>query len=179
MRKKLAEKSGVSLVEMLCATIILILLGLLLNTGLQLSLKSYRELRAESETQLLLATAIDALADDLRYARRVETDADGALKSYHSDSYGKDTAITVDDETDQLLAAGKRVLPPGAYGKGAYHIQGLEITYDKDTLLFTVKLEVTAPGSTGAGAKTPEEVVTIRCLNPAMTAPEGEGGTTP
>ena len=102
----------------------------------------------------------------------METDADGALKSYHSDSYGKDTAITVDDETDQLLAAGKRVLPPGAYGKGAYHIQGLEITYDKDTLLFTVKLEVTAPGIPGAG-------VTIRCLNPAMTAPEGEGGTTP
>ena len=34
MRKKLAEKSGVSLVEMLCATIILVLLGLLLNTGL-------------------------------------------------------------------------------------------------------------------------------------------------
>ena len=178
MRKKLAEKSGVSLVEMLCATIILVLLGLLLNTGLQLSLKSYRELRAESETQLLLATAIDALADDLRYARRVETDTGGALKSYLSDSYGKETDIKVDD-TGQLLAAGKRVLPPGAYGKGAYHIEKLEITYDNASLLFTVKLEVTAPGIPGAGAKTPEEGVTIRCLNPAMTAPEGEGGTTP
>ena len=47
MRKKRGDQRGFTLVEMLCATIILVLLGLLLNTGLQLSLKSYRELRAE------------------------------------------------------------------------------------------------------------------------------------
>ena len=183
MRKKLADTGGVSIVEMLCATIILILLGLLLNSGLQLSVKSYRELTAESETQLLLATAIDALADDLRYARKVETESDNTLKTYFSDSYGKDTDIKVGesgDTTGQLLAAGKRVLPPGAYGKGAYQIQNLSITYDKDKQQFTVKMEVIAPKIAGVGAKTPEEGVIIRCLNPAA-APEtpGEGGETP
>lgn len=183
MRKKLADTGGVSIVEMLCATTILILLGLLLNSGLQLSVKSYRELTAESETQLLLATAIDALADDLRYARKVETEPDNTLKSYFSDSYGKDTAITLSssgDTTGQLLAAGKRVLPPGAYGKGAYRIQNLNITYNKDTQQFTIKMEVIAPKIAGVGAKTPDEGVIIRCLNPAA-APEipGEGGETP
>lgn len=185
MRKKLADTGGVSIVEMLCATIILILLGLLLNSGLQLSVKSYRELTAESETQLLLATAIDALADDLRYARKVETvsETDNKLKSYFSDSYGKDTTLTIGADGDtkgQLLAAGQRVLPPGAYGKGAYQIQNLNITYDKDNQLFTVKMEVIAPKIAGVGAKTPDDGVIIRCLNPAA-APEtpGEGEGTP
>lgn len=185
MRKKLRDQGGVSLVEMLCATIILVLLGLLLNTGLQLAVKSYREIIAESETQLLLSTAIDTLADDLRYARDVETEADNSLKSYRSDSYGTNAVFSVVD--GQLMAgppaadstALKKVLPPAAYGKNGgglvdYELSGLSITYLDQK--FVIKLKVTARGLTYITAETPEEGVTVRCLNPEKPA-EGEGET--
>lgn len=189
MRKKLRDQSGVSLVEMLCATIILVLLGLLLNTGLQLAVKSYREIIAESETQLLLSTAIDTLADDLRYARDVETEADNSLKSYRSDSYGTNAAFSVVD--GQLMAgppaadpaagsaALKKVLPPAAYGKSGggladYELSDLSITYLDQQ--FVIKLKVTAKGLTHITAQTPDAGVTVRCLNPEKPA-KGEGET--
>lgn len=185
MRKKLRDQSGVSLVEMLCATIILVLLGLLLNTGLQLAVKSYREIIAESETQLLLSTAIDTLADDLRYARDVETEeGTNSLKSYRSDSYGTNAAISVVD--GQLMAGPpadstkqKKVLPSAAYGKSGggladYELSDLSITYQNRQ--FVIKLKVTAKGLTHITAQTPEAGVTVRCLNPEQPA-KGEGET--
>ena len=169
MRKKLADTGGVSIVEMLCATIILILLGLLLNSGLQLSVKSYRELTAESETQLLLATAIDALADDLRYAEDVEASG-GKLNSYFSDSYGENTTLELNNtENDPnkgkvyANSGGKklRVLPDGAYGlNGRYVVDRMDITYENNC--FTLDLKVKEKDSTISA----ETKLTVRCLNP-------------
>ena len=117
MRKKRGDQRGFTLVEMLCATLILVMLALVTGVGLRLALRSYRAVRAESETQLLLSTALDALADDLRYARDVKTKAgpEGPLlDTYRSDSYGQGAALELDSE-NQLLAGGKRVLPPGMF----------------------------------------------------------------
>ena len=64
MRKKLDSSGGFTLVEMLCAVAILTLLCLMLGTGMQAAMETYREITAESETQLLLNTLVDANADD-------------------------------------------------------------------------------------------------------------------
>ena len=71
MRKKLKSQRGLTLVETLCAVVILILLGLILNAGLQLSVRAYDDMTAETETELLLSTAADALADVLRFAVKI------------------------------------------------------------------------------------------------------------
>ena len=176
MRKKLGSSSGLTMVEMLCAAVILILLGLLLNTGLQMAVNSYHALTVEAETQLLASTLADALADDLRYARKVRTAAETAdggevnkLTAYDSDTYGAGASIEVEEETGQVLAGGLKILPAGAYGNGAYRVETLSITCAADC--FTIKIKV----KEAAGERSAEAGVTVRCLN-GIEIPTG-GGT--
>lgn len=177
MRKKLNSESGLTLVEMLCAVVILILLGLLLNTGLQMAVHSYRSLTALSEAELLLSTAVDAIADDLRYARNV---TDGAGVTYDSDSYGKGVRLDVDPADGQIKAYQgtavdgkrvlKRVLSTGAYG--AYVVDGMKVAIlpkdppaPTDEITFTIELTVKSKDG-NVLAKTPDGGVAVRCLNP-------------
>lgn len=177
MRRKLAGREGLTLVEMLAAVAILVLLALILNTGLQMAVHSYRAMVAQSETELLLSTLADTLADELRYASDVTTSG-GALVSYTSDSFGTDTALRVDTGDGKVYAdssqgAGQRVLPDGAYGSGGrYEVEPVTITYDAP--IFTLSLSVKEKdGSIGAAA-----TIKVRCLNPtdeeAETPPGGE-----
>lgn len=167
MRKKLSSESGLTLVEMLATVVVLILLGLLLNTGLQMAMSTYRAIVAQSEVELLLSTAVDALTDELRYARNV-TDGAGGV-TYDSDSYGNGVRLDVDPTDGQIKAYqgtavdGKRVLSTGAYGlNGAYRVENMKISYTRPN--FTIELTVeTKDGA--VSAQTPDEGVTVRCLN--------------
>ena len=81
MRKKLKDTSGLTMVEMLCAVLILILLVLMINTGIHMAIRNYYSLTSESETDLLLSSLTDSLADKLRYAvvtKETVTDESGA-----------------------------------------------------------------------------------------------------
>lgn len=158
MRRKLRESSGLTLVEMLCAVAVLILLGLMLNTGMQMAVRSYRTMIARSETQLLLFTLADALSDDLRYAQEVETGTGGELLSYQ-DASGGTVSLTVGAD-GQAYAGGKRLLPPGAYGNGAYGVQTMDISFAEGC--FAVKLKV----GQRTGDIQAETALTVRCLNP-------------
>lgn len=164
MREKLRDEQGLTLVEMLCAVAILILLGLMLNTGLQMAVRSYQDITARSEVQLLLSTLSDALADDLRYARDVETEDDGTLLRYSSDSYNSGGQASLEiGGNGQVTAGGKRVLPSGAYGNGAYVVKSMKITYESQAggSFFTVQLKV---GQT-EGEISAETEFTVRCLS--------------
>lgn len=182
MRKKLQRSDGLTMVEMLCAVAILILLGLLLNTGLQMAVKSYHDLTAEAETQLLASTLMDALADELRYARNVttekktidgvETDALSTYDSGYKEAEGTLEGTSTIQITDgKLQINGNRVLPDLAYGKDAYLVEQLEITCANDC--FTIRLKV----KEAAGDISTEAELTVRCLNGIKipTGTEGEG----
>ncbi len=162
MKRKLRSSGGLTLVEMLCAVALLVLLVLMLNTGLEMALRSYRSLTAEAETQLLLSTLADALADDLRYARDVAVDAGGKV------TFNGGEALEV-NAAGQLMSGGRLVLPPGAYGnggyeadgskKGAYKVEEPELSYSGGC--FTIKLEVRQmEGEISAQAE-----FVVRCLN--------------
>lgn len=152
-----------TLMELLAATAILALLGLILNAGLNMALRSYRDVTARSEAELLLSTAVDAVADDLRYARNVEG-VDGVANNftYTSDSFGAGTGL--DAEGGQIRANGKRVLPTGAYGLNgeAYKVEKLAITPHANNT-FTIDMTVVATADESVVAKAN---VTVRCLNP-------------
>lgn len=162
MRRKLKDTGGLTLVETLCAAAILLLLGIMLNTGIQMAVRSNRDITAQAELQLLLSTLSDALADDLRYARDPKTEVDGKL-SYISDSYntGGRAILTVNAD-GQVEAGGKRVLPRGAYGNGAYQVETMDITYAEAEGLFTIELKVKQTD----GAISAETDFTVRCLKP-------------
>lgn len=164
MSKKLRDKQGLTLVEMLCAIAILLLLGLMMNTGMRMAVRSYQDAVAQSEAHLLLSTLSDALADDLRYARDVAAGADGTLLSYSSDSYNSGGRASLEvGESGQVTAGGKRVLPSGAYGNGAYVVKSMQITYKSQAggSFFTVQLKV---GQT-EGEISAETEFTVRCLS--------------
>lgn len=194
MRKKLNNESGLTVVEMLAATAIMLLLALLLGTGTQMAMNTYETIVAQNELELLLSTAVDALADELRYARNVverpatEIGPGEANFKYTSDPYGTGTLLkwnTGDNNDGQLMALsdinadGFRVLSSGAYGLGdAYRKYKLVedstyINYDEGSGVFSVRLtvattetetETTNPDEERKGISASTEV-TISCLN--------------
>lgn len=166
---RMRDSRGFTLVEMLCAVVILILLGLLINTGLNLAMRSYRDVTAQSEAELLLSTLSDALTDELRYARDVKPQGDGSIQ-FHSHRYNYEgldyTEIRV--QGGKLYAGDYQMVPDGAYYHGAYEIpnasdpEGPGLTVEYTDGLFTVELKVTqAEGTISAGTE-----FTVRCLNP-------------
>jgi len=195
MKKKLKENGGFTLVEMLCAVAILVLLCLMLNTGMQMAVRTYREITAESETQLLLNTLVDAIAGELRFAH--EVDGAGEVFTYNGgrslsvNSQGRVVVSSGAGEID-LLPKGKTTDGSGyggAYHGGAYQARQMDgpsaagakpfITYDKDMACFTVNLRVVWRDG-DVSAETPQGGVVIRCLNPpAEKKTETGGGTTP
>lgn len=165
MKRKLKSSRGLSLVETLCAVLILILLGLMVNTGLNMALNSYREITAQAEAELLLSTLADALADDLRYARdvKVETVDGKEVVSYNSDSYNGENghaSFRVDEKTGQLLANDLRVLPEGVYGNGAYRVSDFKLTYADGVFQLVLEIQQ-AEGDISVGTE-----LSVRCLNP-------------
>ncbi len=181
-------ESGLTLVEMLCATALLTLLALILNAGIGLAVRSYRTMVARSETELLLSTAAAALADDLRYARGVEVS--GETFTYTSDSFGKGTALELDsagrivaqtqtpDGPFHLLPVGREgdgTKAGGAYHGSAYQFDDtvFQILYDPGTNTFTIHMKVVWTEDTSVSAETPDEGLCVRCLNPKKTT-EGE-----
>lgn len=95
MRKKLKNEAGLTVIEMLAATIVLVLLALMLNTGLQMAFNTYETMIAKSEVELLLSTAVDTLADELRYARDAYG-ADGSGFNYYIDDDGNGISRKLD-----------------------------------------------------------------------------------
>lgn len=178
MRKKWKSSAGFSVVEMLCAVAVLMLLCLMLNSGLSVAMKTYFDLTAEAETQLLLNSLTNAVAGELRYAYEVSGTGDSTTSPQYNDG------LYLDWSSGQVLVNGggddKELIPKekdsgkgGAYKNGDYQVEKMEITYDKDTSCFTLRLKVAWKDS-GISAETPPEGVAIRCLNPAK-----EEGTTP
>lgn len=178
LREKLKSDRGLTLIEMIVATGILALLGLMLHTGLFMARDSYNNVTEESETQLLLSTLSNLLSNELRYARDVTTTGDGKLEHYTSAVYGANTTLAIDDK-GQLRVNGLLMLSTGAYGNGVYRIDTCEITHKKagnDTNnaagsgdLFDVKLKVT-----GMHKISNEVSFSVRCLNKTSD----EGGNT-
>ena len=165
MRKKLKNTSGLTFVEMLCATAILLLLVLMMSTGMQMALASYRTHTGDAETQLLLNSLTDALADKLRYCV-VTVDTGGTYKSCSVGEVGANAA-------GHVTVGGKELLSAGAYGeKGTdgsrrYQVELLTPLKDachisKSTPVFKIQLKV-KDTQTGISKET---TLTVRCLNP-------------
>lgn len=184
MKKKLREEAGLTMVEMLAAVVILMLLSLMLGTGLQMALNSYQTVIAESEVDLLLSTAVNAIADDLRYARDVDTLEDVTVDgktvcsdfTYKSDSFGDNIRLVLNDSKGgQIMANDMLFLSNGAYGNGGisykeYIVTNMKVTHDENALgeiIFTIYLRVeTTDGK--ISAETPNGGVTVRCMNPPI-----------
>ena len=168
--KKLRASSGLTLIETLAAAVILTLLCLALNSGMNIAVHAYRSVIAESETQLLLSTAADALTQELRYAEPTYIE-DGRLIEYTSAQYGLNAKIEI-EEDGRLAVNGVPILSTGVYKGGAYKLSFVGptggsdggIDYDPNTELFTFTLRAEQEDLAFA-----EQEFTVRCLNGGTT----------
>lgn len=161
--KKIKTQAGVTVVEMLAAVAVMVFLSMMVGTGMNMAMHAYDTVVAQSEVELLLSTAIDALADDLRYAWNVvdETAPDWTAYGYtgvtgfkySSDSYGNEIRLYRDDKGRIAAWTGNSDDPQqvlansdGAYGSNTsykeYSVEGMLIKHNTDNT-FTIHLKVT------------------------------------
>lgn len=167
MIRKLKNSGGVSVVEMLCAVLLLTLLCLMVNTGIQMAVKSYRDVTAESETQLLLNSLADALSDKLRFAVVTVKGSESVCSIGEIKVDANGMVVVEEKNADGTAPTQKHFLPEGAYGNGRYKAETADVacTVTGNVATFTVTLAVKeAAGTIGA-----ETELTVRCLNPVKT----------
>lgn len=110
---KLRDTRGASLTEMLVAVVILGLVTLAVSVGITSALPVYHDSVALSESSVLASTLSQALWDELRYARDVETDGAGNVTAFTSATFGPRAAIG--NEDGQITVSGKPLIGSGAY----------------------------------------------------------------
>lgn len=144
------------MVEMVASALVLSFLSVMLGTGIALAQKSYDDVISNSEVQLLSDTALDAIANEMRFARDIKADKDGNLQSYRSDKYGKDSTIEITE--GKLTVNSRRILPAGAYANGKYQLENLSIKHENS--IFEIKFFIKDRKNSKK-----ENMMQIRCIN--------------
>lgn len=151
-------QKGFSLMEVLAATLVLLLIASALAVGIPASLSTYQQVTATAEATTLLSTLSQSLADELRYAQNIKLQSDlHTLSSFTSAVYGqgiKPVALNgfIQMEHTALLAGEGTIdttnyplLSEAVYTKGLQASIG-DITYAENT--FSLNLAVYLPANT-------------------------------
>jgi len=83
--RKIRDKKGFTLIEMLACVVTLLLIGMIVSTGMNLATMSLRETTFESDSQMLESTLNMYIGDILRHATDVKEDATGV--TFTNDAY--------------------------------------------------------------------------------------------
>ncbi len=139
---KRRANGGFTLVELLCAIIVLLLLASLLTLGVRTAVTAFGRSMAASEAQTLLSTLRTNVSDELRYSGTVKLAADGTPAGFFSRSYGEAAYSGFSaDERGHVLLGGEKLLPDRAYPHGLRAEVKLT-AYDTATGTFTVRITV-------------------------------------
>ena len=137
--KKLRNQNGLTLTEMLCTVIIVLLFSSLVAVGANAAVRSFRISMADSQAQELCSTLTTAISDKLRYCT-VETDA----VFIQGVGYVKGTAeniFTVNSDSGQVYLGENKLLGVYAYPEGL-KVQDFSVKYDGTKRIFTVALQI-------------------------------------
>ena len=136
---KIKSKKGFTLVEMLCAVIVLLLITSLMAVGVQLAVRSLRTLVMDSESQVLCSTIRASVSDELRYSGT--TTVSGGNISFFSQNYGEGVEYST-NEDGQILLGGNKILSSKSYTYDMRASVTLK-SYDSTSKIFSVSVKVT------------------------------------
>ncbi len=127
MIKKLKNRRGTTIVEMLVAVVLLALLtaGGIIATAAVMT--SYIHMREVSNAEILASTVIETLSNEIRLGRNITdpgTSGSGTLQ-LDSSFFGEDTSLTLDAD-NRLVAQGAGSTDKQLLSKSAYHGLHLE-----------------------------------------------------
>ena len=135
--KKLRNQNGLTLTEMLCTVIIVLLFSSLVAVGANAAVRSFRISMAGSQAQELCSTRPTAISDKLRYCT-VETGAVfiqgvGYVKGPAKDIFTADSG--------QVYLRENKLLGAYAYPEGL-KVQEFSVKYDGTKRIFTVAFQI-------------------------------------
>ena len=103
--RKIKNKKGFTLIEMLACVVTLLLIGMIVSTGMNLATMSLRETTFESDSQMLESTLNMYIGDILRHATDVKEDATGV--TFTNDAYYIDEGtLEIDLSKSEISGAG-------------------------------------------------------------------------
>lgn len=164
IKKKLIDKHGMSLTELLSAVLILSLVSGAMAGAVSLAANQYDKSMRNSEASVLYSTLANILENELAYTTdiRVEslTDGKGTVKCFFSPNYAIQQSLSslITDKSGKdgygMILLGNianpdesiRVLGSGAYPNGLL-AKVKEFTYDNNTCCFTVYLSIGYDGT--------------------------------
>ena len=142
--KKLRDRQGITLTEMLCTVLIVLLLTALLVVGIRFAGKTYTESMRLSEAQEPCSTLTSVISDKLRFCGTVTQDENGGLTQIFIQNVGsvegKGDAFQI-GEDGQLALGDRHLLGSASYPKGL-QVTAFTLRYDASTDIFSVTLEI-------------------------------------
>ena len=137
--RKLRNRSGFTLAEMMMTVLILLLVSLIVATGMPAAKNAYTKVVLSSNAQVLLSTTVDSLRDELGTAWNIEK-VDTTKLKYFSANTGNVRELSVDENKDivvqdyvtatDLLVGNKASDEPRALLSSAAKSDDLHVTYD-------------------------------------------------
>lgn len=136
LKKKLSSKGGFTMAELLVSMAIMALVGLAVAVGISTAGRAYTEITMSSEASVLCATLSVEIADELRFARDIDTVS--GVVTYTSPRFGTDVSV---NSADGRISIGTNPI----LSEGAYTNLNAEagVTYNGN---FMVTIEITNAG---------------------------------
>ena len=162
------KTAGLTLTEMLCCVVIMLLVSIGMVNGVSLAVRNYQSSLMASESQLLCSTISSLVTDELRYSGAVDWGKDPI--QFTSPSYGpcvfgqnekKQVTLNTVSEAGVLTGKSYKLLPSRAYHFG----MEAEVTLkskENSPHTFSVTILVSAPN----GAELAKSKFDVEQLNP-------------
>ena len=136
--KKLRNQNGLTLTEMLCTVIIVLLFSSLVAVGANAAVRSFRISMADSQAQELCSTLTTAISDKLRYCT-VETDNTVFIQGV---GYVKGPAKDIfTADSGQVYLRENKLLGAYAYPEGL-KVKDFSVEYNDTERVFTVQFQI-------------------------------------
>lgn len=136
--KKLRNQNGLTLTEMLCTVIIVLLLSSLVAVGANAAVRSFRISMADSQAQELCSTLTTAISDKLRYCT-VEADNTVFIQGVGYVKGPADKIFTAD--SGQVYLRENKLLGAYAYPEGL-KVKDFSVEYNDTERIFTVQFQI-------------------------------------
>lgn len=135
------SNSGFTLVEILCAVIVVVLLTAMIITGISFGARNYSKNLSISEARTLYCTLATVVSDELRFATAVETDSGGTVTYLFSQIYGEiDTDVFHSDGNGHIYLEDHKLLSNSSYTHSSKAV--VDVLYDSVSTIFTVDIAI-------------------------------------
>lgn len=134
--KKLRNQNGLTLTEMLCTVIIVLLFSSLVAVSANAAVRSFRISMADSQAQELCSTLTTAISDKLRYCT-VEADNTVFIQGVGYVKGPAEKIFTAD--SGQVYLGENKLLGAYAYPEGL-KVREFSVTYEEN--VFTVQFQI-------------------------------------